>query len=119
LARARAYLTDVDPWTTDPCTRYLGHFLLGRADDEEGRLLDAERDYRAALAALPDVPSGLTALAGVLAVQGHGDEADRLARRVFLAPPTTVDPAFEFWKGTGCTRWPAALGALREGISRQ
>lgn len=115
-ASAREYLDEIDSWTSDTCLQYLGHFLRGRTDDTEGRLADAEQAYRSALAILPDTPSGLTALAAVLALEGRQPEAALLAAKVFTVPPTTLDPSVELWKGTGCTRWPDAMGRLRAGL---
>jgi hypothetical protein len=114
--RARQYFDDVDSWTTDPCTQYLGHFLRGRVDELDGRREDAERGYRAALTILPLAQSGLTALGVSLALDGQMADAAQLAREAVAAPTTSVDPWVEFSRKTGCSHWSAFMGVLRQGL---
>jgi hypothetical protein len=116
---ARQYFGDVDPWTSDPCLRFLGHYLRGRVDEIDGRRSDAERSYREAIALMPHAQSGLTSLAELLSLDGRRAEAVTLAQQAVSVPASSIDPWTELVIGHGCTRWPDFMNALRKGLAAQ
>jgi hypothetical protein len=118
--RALQYFADVDSWTTDPCLQYLGHFMQGRVDDLNDDRAEAERQYEVAIGILPTAPSALTALSVLRALDGDPAAATQLAKRAVAVLRGHTDPWVGLLDGagTGCTRWPLAISALREGLRK-
>lgn len=72
---ARAALQVVLAGRPDPDLEYLAHLFLGRVHEDEGRLKDAEGQYREALVLDPSAQAAAMALSCVLQAQGEPDAA--------------------------------------------
>jgi hypothetical protein len=73
-----------------------------------------------AIGILPTAPSALTALGVLRALDGDPTAATQLAQRAVAVLRGHTDPWVELLDGagTGCTRWPLAISALREGLRK-
>ena len=114
---ARRYLDDIVQWTSNPCMVSLAHFLRGRVDDDDGRLADAERSYRASLAVMPRAQTASTALGAALWLTGRPVEATAVIEAA-LALPVADDPWTAWQNGGHCTEWYGFIHSLREGLRR-
>ena len=74
-AAARAALEAVIAARPPADLRYLAHLFLGRVHEDEGRLGDAEKQYREALAADPSAQAAAVALSCVLQLRGEPNAA--------------------------------------------
>ena len=74
-AAARAALEAVIAARPPADLQYLAHLFLGRVHEDEGRLSDAEKQYREALAADPSAQAAAVALSCVLQLRGEPNSA--------------------------------------------
>ena len=112
---ARRYFDDVVPWTSNRCLASLAHFLRGRMDDDDRRLDEAERSYRASLALMPRAQTASTSLGAVLWLSGRPAEATALIDAA-LTEPIADDPWTAWQNGGHCTEWHSFIIALRRGL---
>ena len=96
------------------------HVQLGKLHWNHGRLTAAEREYRTALAAFPNYPYGLDALAQVLAAQGRFKRAISLERLAVDAVPLPqyVAALGDLYRVTGQARLARTQYALIGAIER-
>ena len=83
--RAAATIEDAFPYEEPPQWFYPVRHSLGRALLSAGRAADAERTYRADLERFPENPWSLAGLALSLKVQGRGEDASAVRRRLEAA----------------------------------
>jgi len=113
---ARRYFQDIAAWTSDPCLVYLGHFMEGRVDEEDGQSNAGETAYRAALQTIPGTQSATTALAALLARDGRVADAAALIDQSLGAEHDRLDPWIVGLGRGGCSEWPSLLASLRAGL---
>jgi len=113
---ARRYFQNIAAWTSDPCLVYLGHFMEGRIDEEDGQRNDGETAYRAALQTIPSTQSATTALAALLARDGRVADAAALIDQSLGAEHDRLDPWIVGLGRGGCSEWPSLLASLRAGL---
>ena len=79
----------------DPRTRYLAFLFVGEIHNRNGRLDDAERFYKAAIAQYPAAPSAVYALSEVLGRRGRDAESKQRLLEL-LRQGRHVDPLWTF-----------------------
>ena len=79
----------------DPRIRYLAFLFVGQIHNRNGRLDDAERFYRAAIAQYPAAPSAVYALSELLGRRGRDVESKRRLLEL-LGQGRHVDPLWTF-----------------------
>jgi hypothetical protein len=112
----RSFVRESSLRPSEPCTGYLSTFLGARADEEDGRVTDAEREYRAALAIVPRAQSATTRLAIVLTLADRHHEAVSTIRDELSALEPATDPWVAFL-AHGCDHWREMVEPLREKLS--
>jgi tetratricopeptide (TPR) repeat protein len=114
LAPAREALAAVVRDAREARLLFLAHLFLGQVQEDGGRLEDAARSYREALALRPAAQSAGVALAHVLAQSGRSAEA-RAALETALAYAGEPDRADDLWEyGLGSmARAEELMAALR------
>jgi tetratricopeptide (TPR) repeat protein len=115
--RAIALFEQVEPRTRDPWVVYLARYFKGQALERRKRPADAERAYRAALAAGPGAQSASVALAALLVRLERRTEASDLITAMLARRPRAVDP----WRGYAHADdrfWPLLIARLRAEINR-
>jgi tetratricopeptide (TPR) repeat protein len=99
-----------------PDVVYLSYFFAGQAFEMLHRPTDAEAAYRQALQEVPNVQSGVEALAKCLYLDGRRAEAYDLVQSSFDARPTPIDIWRQYAFGE-YMRWPALITELRRRLS--
>jgi tetratricopeptide (TPR) repeat protein len=99
----------------DEDVRYLGFFLAGQALEMLGRTHDAEMAYRQALAVIPNVQSGVEALATRLFLDGHREDAYALVQASFTVRPHPLD-VWRLYAFGDYVRWPTLIERLRKAL---
>jgi tetratricopeptide (TPR) repeat protein len=115
---ARAALTDVPRFTTEPFLLYLADYFTGRALEGMGDRDAAIAAYRRALEHAPNARSAATLLSAQLFLRdkpGDRQEAPALLDAVMKAGPRPDDPWASYWKGQA-RLWPEFMGHLREAL---
>jgi predicted Zn-dependent protease len=113
----RAELERVAGTARDPGLVYLAHLFLARIHDQDGRTPDAERAYRAALAA---DPAGQAAAFGLAQLLGRADGdagRDLLLRALARAPRTGQRDAYMSYHLGIANRGERELAALRAEVA--
>jgi tetratricopeptide (TPR) repeat protein len=115
-ALAREWFGKVRSATSDPYLLFLSQLFAAVAWERDGRAMEAEGAYRAALEVVPRVRSASTLLAALLFRAGRRPEATALLEAGLLTRPVVDDPWRVFLKGTtpDTRRWPALLIELRD-----
>jgi tetratricopeptide (TPR) repeat protein len=101
--------------TRDPWVVYLARYFAGQAHERRKRPADAERAYRAALAAVPLAQSASVALGALLYRDGRRAEGSAIVEAMLAADPMPADP----WRGyidADDRFWPGLLARLRAEI---
>ena len=107
--------TKVEQLTRDRYLIYLAKFFRGQAHERQKADIDAERDYRGALATIPKAISASMALAALLTRAERPGEASAIVDAAVTANPPPVDPWREY--GAADDRfWPRFLSQLRAEI---
>lgn len=115
---ARSHLERVAREARTPTFVYLGHLFLARVYVDDGRLADAERSYRAALAAQPGSQAALLGLAELQA-RRDGIAATRplVADAVAHAPRKDARDPYWSYAGAFAGGGEKELAALRAEVS--
>lgn len=101
----------------DSSVTYLAYLLSARVLELQQDPASAIRAYRSALAIRPLAASGLSALAALLFLSDHREEAADLYARMVTTSPPAPDPWREF--GFGSYRfWPDYIAQLRREVGR-
>lgn len=103
--------------TREPYVIYLARYLRAQALERQKKTSEAERAYRAALAAVPAAQSASFALAALLSAQSHRADAAQLIDAALTAEPRPLDP----WRGYGeadARFWPQLIAELHAEIKR-
>ena len=101
--------------TRDRYLIYLAKFFRGQAYERQKAEIDAERDYRGALATIPKAISASMALAALLTRAERPGEASAIVDAAVTANPPPSDPWREY--GAADDRfWPRFLAQLRSEI---
>jgi tetratricopeptide (TPR) repeat protein len=107
-------LIDVRPsGDTDAYVRYLTDLVRGQILRARGRLDDAERAYRDALATWPGAQSARVSLMTLRLSRGDRQEAAKLADAAETASADQFDPWWTYWLGD-YRAYPAIVDKLRE-----
>jgi tetratricopeptide (TPR) repeat protein len=112
----RAMRLAVDAAVGEPEALAWSQTQLGKLFWSQGRLDDAEHEYRAALRERPDDAPALNALALVQAARGHRARAVSLARRAadILPLPQNVATLGDLLRGAAARRQYALVGAIAQ-----
>lgn len=111
---ARKLFDELEQSQPTPCQAYHARFLRGRVDEEDGRIEDAERDYRQALAIIPSAQSSVSSLASLLSLHDRQSEAAALLQQE-LTQPIQDDP-WGWVLSAPCPQWPEAIAAVRAAL---
>jgi hypothetical protein len=103
--------------TRDPYVVYLARYFKGQLHERRGRLEDAERAYRGAVAAVPHAQSATVALSALLYGRQRRAEAEALTSAMFRARPQPVDP-WRAYAHADDRFWPQLIARLRREIAR-
>jgi VWFA-related protein len=107
-------LVDVrPPGGTDPYVLYLTDLVRGQVLRARGRLDEAEKAYRDALATWPGAQSARVALMTLRLSRGDRQEAAKLAEAVETPSGKQFDPWWTFWLGDYRV-YPTIVARLRE-----
>jgi tetratricopeptide (TPR) repeat protein len=116
FASALRAFESAQPLAADPAIKYLAHLNAARALERLSRPDDAVREYRQALAVIPDAESATVALAAVQFARDDRDGTELLIDRVFNRSTRADDPGRLAGYGS-FLRWPALKAALRASVS--
>ena len=111
---ARKLFDELEQSQPTPCQAYHARFLRGRVDEEDGRIEDAERDYRQALAIIPSAQSSVSSLASLLSLHDRQSDAAALLQQE-LTQPIQDDP-WGWVLSAPCPQWPEAIAAVRAAL---
>ena len=116
---ARAALEETLRRGPDPSVLYLAHLFLGRVHEQAERLEDAEREYRAALAAFPSSQAAAVALSWVLQLAGDAAAAPEVLEAAVAAAARrhAPDPWWDYLLGRSSSAETVRDG-LRDEASR-
>jgi len=106
-------LIEPRPTVTDRYVLYLTDLVRGQIFRARGRLDDAAKAYRDALATWPDAQSARVALMTLQLSRGDRQEAGKLAEAAETAPGDQFDPWWTYWLGDYRV-YPAIVAKLRE-----
>jgi tetratricopeptide (TPR) repeat protein len=101
----------------EPYVIYLSRYLRGQLLEKQKKTSEAERQYRAALNAVPAAQSASFALSSLLALQGHRADAANMVDAALTANPRPIDP----WRAYGeadARFWPELIAQLHAEIAR-
>jgi len=113
--RAVDAFNKVETLTRDRYLIYLAKFFRGQAHERLKADIDAERDYRGALATIPKAISASMALAALLTRAERPGEASSIVEAAVTANPPPIDPWREY--GAADDRfWPRFISQLRAEI---
>ena len=110
-------LSSADERSREPYVVYLARFFRGQILERQKRSADAERAYRAALAAVPAAQSSSFALSALLAGRGQRAEAAEVVGAALSTNPLPLDP----WRAYGeadARFWPVLIEQLHAEIRR-
>jgi len=102
----------VERLTRDPWLLYLSRYIKAQALDHKRRPADAERAYRAALAARPAAQTASLSLASLLFGQERRREAAAVVATMLDAKPAAVDPWREYVHADD-RFWPLLIRRIR------
>lgn len=108
---ARKAMNRVEDQTRDPYLRYLARYVRGRAAEAQKKPMDAEKEYRAALAVWPRAQAASFSLAALVSSRGLRAEAASIVAAA-LKTPVAADPWREFIHGDD-RFWPQWITELR------
>jgi len=106
-------LVEPRPTVSDRYVQYLTDLVRGQIFRARGRLDDAARAYRDALATWPDAQSARVALMTLQLNRGDRQEAAKLAEASETATGDQFDPWWTYWLGDYRV-YPAIVAKLRE-----
>jgi len=113
--RAVDAFNKVETLTRDRYLIYLAKLFRGQAHERLKADVDAERDYRGALATIPKAISASMALAALLTRAERPGEASAIVEAAVTANPPPIDPWREY--GAADDRfWPRFISQLRAEI---
>jgi tetratricopeptide (TPR) repeat protein len=115
-ASALRAFESAQPLASAPAIGYLAHFNAARALERLSRTADATREYRKALAIVPDAESATIALASLQFMQDDRDDAVSLIDRVFSRAARIDDPGRLSGYGSFID-WPQQKLAMRLALS--
>jgi tetratricopeptide (TPR) repeat protein len=103
--------------TRDRYVVYLARFFRGQYLERSGRIEDAEKAYRSAVATVPHAQSATVALSTLLFGRDHRTEAQTLTSAMLAARPQPVDP-WRVYAHADDRFWPQLIARLRKEIAR-
>lgn len=113
--RAAAMLDRVEAVTRDRYLTYLAKYFRGQAYERRQLPIEAERDYRGALATIPKAISATMALAALLTRAERPGEASALVDAALTAAPPVVDP-WRTYAAADDRFWPQFIAQVRAEI---
>ena len=122
-AGALRHFAEIDGAATDINLRFLGRFLVGFVNGQEGHEAASEAAYRSAHALLPDAQSATVALAEILFTTGRRVEATKLAEDGIISGTRMrpggfpIDP-WEQFTIFGRVQPPDVLPSLRRAVAK-
>ena len=122
-AGALRHFAEIDSAARDINLQFLGRFLVGFVNGQEGHEAASEAAYRSAHDLLPDAQSATIALAEILFVTGRRVEATKLAEDGIISRSTLrlggvpTDPWLQFI-GFGRVQPSDVLPSLRSAVAR-